>query len=73
VLRKLGGRQLPEAFLPQSGHEGLGIPKARTLLQNLPSPPAASVLHFSKPGILDDFMLDINPNPGKTGYPHAKE
>lgn len=61
-LRRLWGRQLPAAFLRQSSRTGLGIPKVCVLLQHLSWPPAASVSHFSKPGVMADFMLYVNPN-----------
>lgn len=57
------------AFLRQSGAgAGLGIPKAHALLGSCAFLSAASMLHFSEPGIMADFMPYINPNNVETFF-----
>lgn len=60
--KKASGKVTPRSIPTAERSSGLSILRACTLLQNLPLPPAASMLHCSKTGIMADFMLYINPN-----------
>ena len=69
-LRSRAGSLGSESFWEgNSLRHSYRIPKAYPLLQNLPLPPAAPVLHFSRLGIMANYRVCVFPNKGTCPIP----